>query len=105
MFVRTADGSIRNGYLIRLVNRASTAREFTIGAESAEVPRLQAIGVESDPQGRLIAQVGPDQTREIRVTATLRAALARPASQDLAFRIVDRATGETAIVKDHFDAP
>jgi cytochrome c oxidase accessory protein FixG len=105
MFVKTADGSIRNGYVIRLVNRTSGVRNFAIAAEGAERPHLQAIGVENDAEGRLIAEVGPDQTREIRVTAALPAAANRPAQQDLTFRIVDLATRETAIVKDHFDAP
>ena len=105
MFVRTADGSIRNGYVIRLVNRASEPREFVIGVAGAETPRLQAVGVESDPDGRLIAKVGPDQTREIRLTATLAPGKGRPASEEIEFRIVERATGETAIVKDHFEGP
>jgi polyferredoxin len=105
MYVKTADGSIRNGYVIRLVNRASEPREFAIGVVGAETPRLQAVGVESDPEGRLVAQVGPDQTREIRLTATLAPARGRPTSQDIEFRIVDRTNGETAIVKDHFEAP
>ncbi len=105
MFVKTADGSIRNGFVIRLVNRSSDSRAFAIGVEGSEVPRLQAVGIDSGGDGKLIAQVGPDQTREIRVTATLAAAVKRPTTQDIVFRIVDLATGETAVVKDHFDAP
>jgi cytochrome c oxidase accessory protein FixG len=104
MFVKTVDGSIRNGYSIRIINRSSNSRNFAITAEGPETPHLEAIGVESDAQGRLIAQVGPDQTRELRVLATL-AAAKRPESQDMAFRITDLDTGATAVAQDHFDAP
>ena len=104
MFVKTVDGSIRNGYSIRIINRSSSSRNFAITAEGAETPRLEAIGVEPDAQGRLIAQVGPDQTRELRVLATLPAGK-RADSQDMTFRITDVDGGATAVARDHFDAP
>jgi hypothetical protein len=50
-------------------------------------------------------EVGPDQTRELRITATLPGSANRPTSQDIDFRITDTATGETAVARDHFDAP
>jgi len=53
----------------------------------------------------LSAEVGPDQTRELRVTATLPGALNRPPSQDIAFRVTDMASGRTAVARDHFEAP
>lgn len=105
MFVRTADGSIRNGFSIRIVNRSSDSRNFAIAAEGSEIPHIEAIGLEHDPQGKLVGQIGPDQTREIRVTATLPAKAGRAALQDLSFLITDLATGETAVARDHFDAP
>ncbi|MGO8798158.1 MAG: cytochrome c oxidase accessory protein CcoG [Roseiarcus sp.] len=104
MFVKTVDGSIRNGYSIRILNRSSGARSFAITAEGAETPRLEAIGVEPDAQGRVVAQVGPDQTRELRVLATLPAGK-RADQQDMTFRITDVDSGATAVARDHFDAP
>ena len=105
MFVKTADRSIRNGYLIEIVNRASADRIFEISVEGAQSPRLQAVGVEQAANGTLSAEVGPDQTRELRVTATLPGALNRPHSQDVAFRVTDMASGRTAVARDHFEAP
>jgi polyferredoxin len=105
MFVKTADGSIRNGYVVRIVNRASADRTFELVVEGASSPRLQAIGLDSGASDALLAEVGPDQTRELRVTATLPGSAKMPASQDIAFRITDTATGETAVAHDHFEAP
>jgi cytochrome c oxidase accessory protein FixG len=105
MFVKTADGSIRNGYVIRIVNRATTSRTFAIDASADESLRLDAIGLDRDAEGREVALVGPDQTREVRLTATAAANVKRPAFQDMAVRIVDVATGATASARDHFDAP
>ena len=71
----------------------------------AETPRLQAIGVESDPDGRRRAgRPGPD-ARVARLTATPAPARGRPTSQDIEFRIDRSHNGETAIAKDHFEAP
>ena len=105
MFVKTADGSIRNGYVIRIVNRASVDRRFEIGVEGASSPRLQGIGVDVGAYGALTADVGPDRARELRITATLPPATNRPASQDIAFRVTDVATGRAAFARDHFEAP
>ena len=106
MFVKTADGSIRNGYLIRIVNRASADRTFEISVEGALVASTPGDRRRARRRAdALLAEVGPDQTRELRVTATLPGTMKLPASQDIAFRITDTATGETAVARDHFEAP
>jgi cytochrome c oxidase accessory protein FixG len=105
LFVKTSDGSIRNGYVIRIVNRAASAKVYEIAVEGASTPRLQGIGIEAGANGALRAEVGPDQTRELRVTATLPPGSARPARQDLIFRVTDTATGSASAASDHFEAP
>jgi cytochrome c oxidase accessory protein FixG len=105
MFVKTADGSIRNGYLIRIVNRAAESRTFAVDVQATETPRVDAIGLDRNSDGKLVVEVGPDQTREVRLTATLPANPSRPASQDATMRISDLATGAVAVARDHFDAP
>ena len=95
----------RFGYVMRLVNRTSSARTFEIDLQSDERLRVEGVGLVRGADGKLIAEVGPDQTREIRVTATAPARASRPALQDLGARIVDAATGESAVARDHFDAP
>jgi cytochrome c oxidase accessory protein FixG len=105
LFVKTADGSIRNGYEIRIVNRASRARTFLIKAEGLDAPRLEAIGLDLTPEGWPIADVGPDRTREVRVLVTLPATMKPTGLQDMSFRLLDRATGESATIRDHFIAP
>ena len=105
MFVRTADGSIRNGYIVRIANRSAATRRFAIAIEGIGAARVEAIGVDGEADGKPVASVGPDQTRELRVTATLPPGAASRPVTDIAFRITDLATGESAITRDHFEAP
>ena len=63
LFVRTADGSIRNGFEIRVANKAARGRRFRLEVEGLPDARLEIVG--EDAAAEVV--VGPDQTREIRV--------------------------------------
>ena len=52
----------------------------------------------------MLIDVGPDQTREVRVLVTDYGA-APPASTRIVFRLIDMATGRTAEAHDHFFGP
>ncbi len=105
MYVRTADGSIRNAYTIRIVNRLPTPRRFLISMEGLTNQRLDAIGLERQSDNVLIAEIGPDQTREARVTVTLPSNANVQASTNIQFRISDQGSGETVEAQDRFDGP
>jgi cytochrome c oxidase accessory protein FixG len=105
MFVRTADGSIRNGYVVRVANRSAVARRFALSIEGIGAARVEAIGADDEADGKPVVGVGPDQTRELRVTATLPASAANRTVMDVVFRVTDQATGESATTRDHFEAP
>ncbi|TBW37180.1 cytochrome c oxidase accessory protein CcoG [Siculibacillus lacustris] len=107
LYVANSDGSIRNGYTVRLLNKHAEVRRFEltivglpagakIDSNSAEA---HAVGTD-----RLALTVDADQTREIRVLVTVPAAAAPAASTNLAFTLTD-AAGEAAVAKDYFKAP
>jgi polyferredoxin len=104
MFVRLSDGALRNGYTIRIVNKQLKHREFIVGVEGLPSTLADFIGLLPRADGRQLVDVGPDQTREVRVLVT-NYGDAPPASTRIVFRLTDAATGEQAAARDHFFGP
>ncbi len=104
LFVRLSDGSIRNGFTIRVANKKLDERRYALTLEGLPDARIDIIGDEVDTQGRSIVRVGPDQTLEARVLVTDTTSAAS-ASSDIRFTLTDLASGETASTSDHFKAP
>ncbi|WP_394260076.1 cytochrome c oxidase accessory protein CcoG [Xanthobacter autotrophicus] len=100
LFVRLSDGSVRNAYTVRLINKMLEERTFVLTADGVPGASLEVIGDNADG-----LTIGPDQTREIRVLVTTRDKLAAQASLPITFRIRDKASGLTAAVNDHFIGP
>jgi cytochrome c oxidase accessory protein FixG len=103
-FVRLSDGSVRNGYSVRIVNKQLLTREFALEIIGLANASFEFIGVPGSTDGRRIVEVGPDQTHEFRVLVTNRAASVPP-STPIVFRITDVATGLQAQASDYFRAP
>ena len=106
IYVTQADGSIRNGYTIRLLNKRTIERSFVMGIENMPFgTRIEAIGVDDNIGGYPVVVVGPDRTREIRVLLFSAPGETMPPSTPLRFRIVDTQTGDTVTTRDYFKAP
>jgi hypothetical protein len=102
--VRLSDGSIRNGFTIRIANKNLDERSYLVSVEGLRDVRIDVVGGVVDQQGRSIVTVGPDQTLEARVLVTNTASTAEE-STALRFALTDLATGDTASTSDHFKAP
>jgi len=102
-FVRLSDGSLRNGYTVRIVNKQLAVREFALDITGISNLAYEFVGVPGSTDGRRIVEVGPDQTREVRVLVTSSKAL--PHSTEIVFRITDLATGLQAQASDYFRGP
>jgi cytochrome c oxidase accessory protein FixG len=104
MFVRLSDGSVRNGYTIRIVNKHLKKREFALGFNGLPATLIDFVSLPPREDAELWIDVGPDQTRELRVVVT-DYGLPPPASTRIVFRLTDVATGEQAEARDHFFGP
>jgi cytochrome c oxidase accessory protein FixG len=104
MFVRLSDGALRNAYTIRIVNKRLQAREFSLGVSGLPAAIVDFVGLPPRADGRLVIEVGPDQTREVRVLVT-DYGRAGPASEPIVFRLTDVATGDQVQASDHFFGP
>jgi len=92
-FVQLSDGSIRNAYTLKVVNKANVEREFVVTLSGIDRINLDAIG-EMAFDNRMQISVRGDDVRSIRVFATLPAGAARRASMPVTFAVRDAATGE-----------
>ncbi|RAI43364.1 cytochrome c oxidase accessory protein CcoG [Rhodoplanes roseus] len=103
LFVTLSDGSIRNAYTIRFLNKRSDLRTIELSASGVPIPVLHVIGEE--PASRTIVAVGPDQTREVRVLVTVPPAASIQASNAITFTARDVDSGDRATARDHFFGP
>ncbi|GJE13772.1 MULTISPECIES: cytochrome c oxidase accessory protein CcoG [Methylobacterium] len=100
LYVTLSDGSIRNGYTVRLSNKRPGERHYALAVEGLAGARVEVVG---GAPGDL--PVPSDATQEFRVLV-FAAADARPdPSVQLTFHLTDASTGETARAQDTFKAP
>src|SRR5215472_18662830 len=105
IFVRLSDGALRNGYTVRVLNKALETRRFMLAADGLADAFLEVAGDTTSPVGYPIVEVGPDQTREVRLLVTSYQHLPPAAAVPLSFRIIDLATKRKATAADFFRGP
>ena len=104
IYVTLADGSIRNAYTLRLLNKRPQERLFTLSVEGLDGARIEVAGAPGEG-ARAAVRVGPDTTQEARVLVFAPAGARLAKSTPITFRIVDLASGEAASAEDFFKAP
>jgi cytochrome c oxidase accessory protein FixG len=102
LFVTLADGSIRNGYTVRVLNKLADMRTIRLEVDGVAGAEVHVVGPEAAAAGRPLIAVGPDQSREVRVLVTVPADAPLARSTALAFRAADLAGGRPAAAQDHF---
>ncbi|MBI5263620.1 MAG: cytochrome c oxidase accessory protein CcoG, partial [Bradyrhizobium sp.] len=101
LFVQLADGGVRNDYTVRILNKGG-ARSFALEASGVPGALLHIAGVEPSANGRLIVDVGQDQTRELRASVQVPGNRVPPGAVDIEIKATETATGQTATARDHF---
>ena len=95
VFVTLSDGSIRNGYTVRILNKELETREFALAVDGPAEMRVTVLGYEDVPPEDLRLSVTANQA------GTYRAFLTLPRDQfdenptRLDFTVTDLETGET----------
>jgi cytochrome c oxidase accessory protein FixG len=97
-YVVLSDGGVRNAYTVRILNKHPDVRRFAIGIDLSGAA-LDIVGAETI-DGQQVAEVGPDQTRELRAIVSLDHGAGN--SQPIRFTITDQSDGKTASATDNF---
>ncbi len=105
MFVRLSNGSLRNAYTIRIVNKRLKHRDFILSVDGIPSSLIDFVGLPPRTDGRQLIDIGPDQTREVRVTVTDYSVTAPAPSTSILFSLIDVDSGEVAQMRDHFFGP
>lgn len=104
IFVRLSDGRVRNAFTLQVINKARAPRSFRLSVEGLPNLRIEIVGSTLGTDDHPVIEVGPDQTHDVRLLVTAPAAPSGGMTP-LTFRIIDTATGQTAITADHFRGP
>jgi cytochrome c oxidase accessory protein FixG len=105
LFVTQQDGSIRNGYTVRLVNRELEARAFTVAVEGLPDARIEVVGVSATHEGLPLIDVKPSDTREVRILVFAPQDAVLAESTAITFRVEDIVNGHSDVTADNFKAP
>ena len=105
LYTELSDGSIRNGFTFKILNKVRARRTFAIGAEGLDGLTQGLIGAQDMADAAPVVTVGPDSLRSIRLLVTVpRGALAAD-SHAIRFVLRDTETGEVAIYDSIFRGP
>jgi cytochrome c oxidase accessory protein FixG len=103
--VKLSDGSIRNAYTVRLLNKRGFDRVIAIDVEGPKNATLHVVGVDSVTPDRPMIVIGRDMTSELRVLVTAPAEDNPAKSIPVTFHVTDIGLGEAASATDNFVAP
>jgi cytochrome c oxidase accessory protein FixG len=101
LFVQLSDGGVRNDYTVRLLNKGA-ARSFAIDVAGLAGATLRIAGVERQADGRLVVEVGQDQTREVRMSVQVEPSQLPKTATTIEITSTETASGQTATARDHF---
>ncbi|WP_072375704.1 cytochrome c oxidase accessory protein CcoG [Hyphomicrobium sp. NDB2Meth4] len=105
MFVQLSDGSLRNGYVIKIMNKEHDTRRLHLELSGLDGAHLQIVGLSGE---RPTIEVVPDNLRALKVFVTVPAALRAKLSGSATpfrFAVVDPAEGETLYHDATFRGP
>ena len=105
MYVRLSNGALRNAYTIRIVNKQLKHRNFILDIDGLPSSRVEFVGLAERAAGTQLVDVGPDQTREVRVVVTDSSVEPLAPSTTVLFKLIDVDTGKAVEMRDHFFGP
>jgi polyferredoxin len=103
--VKLSDGSIRNAYTVRLLNKRGFDRVIAIDVDGPNNATVHVVGADSVTPDRPMIVLARDTTTELRVLVTAPSEGNPEKSIPVKFRITDIGLGEVASATDNFVAP
>ena len=100
LFTRLSDGSIRNAYTVKILNKRPAAAFFDLAIEGMEGAVVDLVGADASD-----IAVPADRLGSFRLLLTVPAAAIRDARTPLVIRVTDRESGEAATSDSQFRGP
>jgi len=70
VFVQLADGSVRNAYTVKILNKSRTGETFALTVDGLPQATVDGIGVALSDDGAALLDVGADQVKSFRIFLT-----------------------------------
>jgi cytochrome c oxidase accessory protein FixG len=104
VFVRLSDGSVRNAYTFKILNKMREERAFSLSVQGLEEAKLSVVGQEkAGNEAKLTA--GPDSVAEYRIFLTVSPSKLKSGDSKIALVITDLENKMRKSVDDYFKAP
>ncbi|MDR6102218.1 cytochrome c oxidase accessory protein FixG [Agrobacterium larrymoorei] len=103
-YVLESDGSIRNGYTVRVLNMIAQPRTITLSLEGLPGAVMKINGLADEPARSFDIRVKPDEVTSLKLFVTMPAGATKIAS-DFSFLASDAEHSETAHYKAVFNGP
>lgn len=103
--VRLSDGSIRNGYTLRFLNKRGFDRVIAVDIDGPANAQIHIVGADSVTPDRPMIVLGRDSTTELRVLVTAPFDEKAEKTVPVKFRVTDIGLGEVTSATDHFVLP
>ena len=103
--VTLSDGSIRNGYTVKLLNMIPEPRPITLSIEGLPGATMEINELETPASTHFVIPVRPDRLRTLKVFVTQPASAVKPGKTDFHFIAKDRHSYETDTYEAVFEAP
>lgn len=100
-YVRLSDGSVRNGYTIKLLNHSGLPRSLELTIDGLKVTSFNVIG-EHDTKGDINILVPADKIRSLRALIAIEPADLPKERQEFTFTLKDLASGEKVETRSMF---
>ncbi|RWG06330.1 MAG: cytochrome c oxidase accessory protein CcoG [Mesorhizobium sp.] len=104
-FVTLSDGSIRNGYAVKLLNMIPEPRTIEVALHGLEGGEMSIVGIDRPPGRSFAIPVEPDRLKILKVFVRQPATLVKSPVQSFEFRIEDKSSSESAAYTASFNAP
>jgi cytochrome c oxidase accessory protein FixG len=105
LYVTLADGTIRNGYTLKILNMTPEPRTFEVAIDGLPAAAMWQSGDEDHGARAIAVDVESDRLREIKVFVTQPAGAAAPGLTGFRFTVRDLAGSETGRAAAEFYAP
>lgn len=105
LFTRLSDGSVRNGYTFKVLNKVRAQRTFVISADGIDGITLGLVGSDNLNDNTPYVTVKPDRVQSFRLLVTVPGGSLSDESHDIRFILEDINTGKTATYDSIFRGP
>ena len=104
-YVVLSDGSIRNGYELKILNMKGEAQQFLVTVGGLPDPSLREAGVNHIPRGWVAVDVAPDQTKSIKLFVTMLKARLPQMPTAFSFTVSQMGSTERKTIEAVFEVP